>query len=298
MTTISGASGTASSTGSLSITIIWPQTSTGSYTVCVRDKNTNTIYPSANPFQVLSASAPGLSVSAPVVSSTTVTVTGTNFLPGGGSVEVFYGAPGAAGAARGDICANSAGTKTADAKGGFTLTFTAPFYSANTPLVITAVSPQATCGGSPVLMAQKNVTVLAVAPTKAVTTPTDNNIGPVWPPTGIWSVVYCLVGLLLFLLLLLALLVASRNRSQNQQASATGQRGQQAQTGNKLMGSTSVAVGADGKPVASEQIYTQGRRGAAVHVAEMHDTVEEESMPDLTPSSGGNPPTPRYGPPR
>lgn len=308
MTAINGATGTAASDGSLSVTTAWPQTAAGSYTVCAKDTKTNKTYAGSNPFTVLTASPASITVSSPVVSSKTVTVTGANFLPAGESVEVFYGTKSTGGAATGDVCAQNAGTKTTDSKGSFTLTFNAPFYSVDTPLVITAVSPQDTCGGSPVLMAQKSVTVLAAtSATRVAQTPTAqpentaNTKDQIWPPTGIWSVVDCLVGLLLFLLLLLALLIASRNRNQGQSSSsssASAQPRQPTQAGGRLMGSTQVSVGPDGRPMASEQIYAQARRGAPVHVANVEDSVEEEPMPDLTPPGGANPPTPRYGPPQ
>lgn len=309
MTAINGATGTAGKDGGLSVTTAWPQTNVGTYTVCAKDTKTNKTYAGTNPFNVLSASPVSLTISSPVVSSKSVTVNGANFLPGGTAVEVFYGVQGTGGAAAHDVCAQSAGTKTTDAKGNFTLTFTAPFYSINTPLVITAVSPQETCNGTPVLMARKTVTVLAAASAtqSAQKTPATqpenvtNTKDQIWPPSGIWSVVDCLVGLLLFLLLLLALLVASRNRSQNQppsSASPSAQPRQPTAAGGRLMGSTQVSVGPDGRPLASEQIYAQGKRGAPVHVANVEDSVEEEPMPDLTPPGGANPPTPRYGPPR
>src|SRR5690242_2370664 len=107
--------------------------------------------------------------------------------------------------------------------------------------------------------------------------------------------------MLLFRLLQLALLVASRhnNKSQpavvNQQRGQGGQGGQGNQAGGRLMGSTQVAMGADGRPSASEQFYAQGRRGGATHIATVEDTMEEQPMPPLQ-GPGGNPQTPRYGP--
>ncbi len=205
-----------------------------------------------HPFSVLSASPATLTLSSPVKSQGQVTVTGANFLPGGTAVEVFYGLSGSTsqstGSASAAVCTQSVGTKTADAKGGFTLTFQAPFVSVNSPVTVTAVSPQATCGGTPVLMAAKTVTVLAASSATVTATATSQSNSfingftgtnnQVWPPSGIWSVVDCLVGLLLFLLLLLALLVASRNRGQasNQRAQASSAGSSQgAQAGGRLM---------------------------------------------------------------
>ncbi len=299
MTTIAGATGAASSDGSLSVVVTWPLTGPGSFIVCVHDKTTGKSYPSDTPYVVLSAAPPALTVNpSPATSQVQVTINGANFLPAGGSVEVLWGPQSAGGAARGDMCANSIKKVTSDSAGKFTVTFQAPFAASDLPIAVIAVSPQGSCGGSPVLSAQRNLTVKAVAVATATGSTSPNPVAPTWPPTGIWSVVYCLVGLLLFLLLLLALLVASRNRNKNQPAVVQqqgGQANQYGQGGARLMGSTRVTVGPDGRPIASEQTYAQPRRGAPVQVA---DTAED--MPQLQGPGGAPPPryTPRYGPPQ
>jgi len=294
----SGVSGTVANDGTVMLGAVWPQTKTGTYLVCLRDKNTLKTYPSDSPYQVLSTLAPSLTVSpSPVVSQSQVTVTGSNFLPSGGSVEVLWGtAGGGGGAARGDACANRVDVKTTDANGKFTATFTAPFTSTDMPITVIAVSPQGSCGGTPVLSAQSALTVKAAGSATAAATPQTRVENPVWPPTGIWSVVYCLVGLLLFLLLLLALLIASRNKDKNQPAVVNQQSGQGTQAGGRLMGATRVSVGPDGRPTASEQFYAQGRRGGSTHIATVDDTAQE--MPQLQGpgGAGGYPSTPRYGP--
>jgi hypothetical protein len=299
----SGVSGTVANDGTVTLGAVWPQTKMGTYLVCLRDKNTLKTYPSDSPYQVLSALVPSLTVSpSPAVSQGQVTVTGSNFLPSGGSVEVLWGPAGGGGAARGDVCANRVDVKITDATGKFTVKFTAPFTSADMPITVIAVSPQGSCGGTPVLSAQKPLTIegAASATATAVATSTErtaNNVGPPgWPPTGIWSVVYCLIGLLLFLLLLLALLIASRNNDKNQPAVVNQQSGQGTQAGGRLMGATRVSVGPDGRPTASEQFYAQGRRGGSTHIATVDDTAQE--MPQLQGpgGAGGYPSTPRYGP--
>ncbi len=300
----SGASNTVLKDGTVTIGVVWPQTATGTYLVCLRDKNTLKTYPSDTPYQVLSASPPSLAVSpSPAVSQGQVTVIGSNFLPSGGSVEVLWGpAGGGGGAARGDVCANHVEVTPTDASGKFTVKFTAPFTSANMPVTVIAVSPQGSCGGTPVLSAQQPLMIEGAASataTAAAKQQVVNNVGPPgWPPTGIWSVVYCLIGLLLFLLLLLALLIASRNRDKNQPAVINQQNGQGAQAGGRLMGATRVSVGPDGRPTASEQFYAQGRRGGSTHIATVDDTAQD--MPQLQGpgSAGGYPSKPRYGPPQ
>jgi hypothetical protein len=287
MTTIGGATGTTGHDGSFTIGVIWPNTQQGSFTVCAQDTATGKNYPSPNPYNVLSAAAPALTVSPQTIhSQDTVTVTGANFLPAGGSVEVLWGPQGGGGAARGDICANSIGKPT-NTGGKFALTFQAPYAGSDMPITVIAVSPAGSCGRTPILSAQQNLTVRAGAAPTATSSQSKGPsiVVPVWPPTGIWSVVYCLVGLLLFLLLLLGLLVASRNSNKRQPAVVQQGQGGQA-GGGRLMGSTRVTVGSDGRPVATEQVYAQSRRGTATPVAD----IGGEDMPPLQGSGSSRPP--------
>jgi hypothetical protein len=272
VTVIQGATGTVNGDGTITITVTWPQTSTGSFTICVVDTSSGKTHQGDNPFQVLSVMPADITVSNPVTSSQQVTIKGTNFLPGNSSVEVLYGPTG------GDGCATSAGTTTVAADGTFTLTFNAPFQSQNTPMVFTAVEPQQSCTQNPVQKVSKNVTVLAASAKVATPTPTASSGGtaglvwpPTWPPTSAWSVVYCLIGLLLLLLLLLVLLVAARRQRQNQPVTIQERNTVVVPSGRPGTGGGGAAV--------QREIYAQSPRGRQTRIAEEVTTVEEEPLP-------------------
>ncbi|MBF6589003.1 MAG: hypothetical protein IVW57_00550 [Ktedonobacterales bacterium] len=295
VTIISGATGTATSGGTVSIIIVWPSSGTGNYIICAKDTTNGHTYPSANHFQVTSATAPAIAISSPVRSGQPVTVTGSNFLvPGGGTVEIRYG-PGS-----GNGCATTAGTATLNADGSFTFTFNAPFEASSTQITITAVYPQGSCDGSWVLRASKTVTVLAatattpsptVKPTVAPgvtpgTTPAPVSIvfPPTFPPTPAETVVYCLVGLLLLLLLLLLFLLLARRRRKDQPVMI-----QQKDT-------PVVNSGQGGSPMVQSSIYAENPRNQRrTQIAEEVTTIQEEPVNPPNPPGGGGP-APRYGP--
>jgi hypothetical protein len=295
VTIISNATGSAGSDGSVTITFVWPSTGTGNYVVCAKDTTNGHTYSSSNTFQVASATAPSITVSSPVNAGQPVTVTGSNFdVPGGGSVEILYGPAG------GNACANNAGTTNINSDGSFTFTFNAPFESTNTQITITAVYPQGSCGGSPVLQASKTVTVLAAAtPTPTVTpshlsvtpTSTTSPVGvvfpPTFPPTAAETVVYCLIGLLVLLLLLLLFLLLSRRRNQNQPVTVR-------QSDTPMVNSR----GGTGAPMVQSSIYAENpRTQRRTQIAEEVTTIQEEPVNPPSPPSGGpyNSP-PRFGP--
>jgi len=265
VTIIAGATGTTDSNGSVTISVTWPPTGTGSYVVCVTETQTGKTHQSDGQYQVLSTTPADITITPnPMQSSQQVTVKGTNFLPGNDSVEVFFGD------ASGDVCANSGGTATIAADGTWTITFKAPFKAQDTPVKVMAVEPQHTCDGAAVQQVSKTVTVKA-APAATATAGGSGGIAlPVWPPSGVWSVVYCLVGLLLFLLLLLALLVVARQRRKDQPVTI--------QERNTVM-VNSGAGRAGGAPAVQREVYAQDQRGRQVRIADEVTTVEEEPMP-------------------
>ena len=287
VTNISGASGTVGSDGTFVIPFVWPNTPKGSYSVCAVDQTNGNTYQSSNPFQVLSTDPPTITISGPVQAGQPVQVSGKNFLPGGGTVEVLYGPDGSNG------CANSQGTADVGSDGTFTFTFNAPFTSSNENIVVTAVEPQGSCGQSPVLQASANVQVTAAAaatPTPAATATTaaptatpGNGTGLiVWPPSGPWTVVYCLIGLLALLLLLLLLLLLARRRRKDDPEVIREQ--------DRVVVAPNAAGGAGtgqgGNATVQRDVYAQNpRTGQRTPIAEEVTSVQEEYL-DNPPNSG------------
>ena len=112
---IDGTDQTTAADGSVTITVTWPSTENGKYVICVTEKGTGKVHQSDTQFEALSASAASINITQTVRSAGKVTVTGANYLPGGSSFEVLYGAAGSNG------CANSVATGTVNADGTFTL---------------------------------------------------------------------------------------------------------------------------------------------------------------------------------
>ncbi|HEV2238001.1 MAG TPA: hypothetical protein VGR57_15175, partial [Ktedonobacterales bacterium] len=97
---------TIKSDGTATFTFVWPATDSGTYNICARDTSPDFSTPtqSNNHFIVLGTTAPAIQVtSAPGDSGTPtptsnntyypgseIQVTGTNFLPGGTTVGIFY----------------------------------------------------------------------------------------------------------------------------------------------------------------------------------------------------------------
>ncbi|GAC1447692.1 MAG: hypothetical protein PVSMB4_03630 [Ktedonobacterales bacterium] len=274
ITTIAGASGTTDASGNVSISFVWPTTTTGNYYVCATDQTTGHRFQSSSPYKVLSASAPSITISAPIAASGSVTVTGTNFLPGGGTVEVLYGT------GTTNPCATSTGTVTTNADGTFTYKFTAPFESAQTPITITAVQPQGTCGQTnpgPTLQASATGTILAAATPTATTVPSNPNPNPVgtspsspgFPGGGTW--IACCIGALLLLLLLLLLFMVFRRRKQDEPVTIE-ERDRVVVNPNPAGG----PGGPGGSAMIDRQIIARDARGKEVVIAEEVTTVEEE----------------------
>lgn len=289
VTIISGASGTADSSGSVQIPVTWPASGKGSFTVCAQDTTNNHSYGSSAKFNVTDPSAPSITISGPVKSGGTVTVTGSHFtLPNGGTVEILYGPEGSNG------CATSQGTATLNSDGSFTFTFNAPNETTTTTIVVTAVNPQGSCSSSPTLSATTTVQVqpavtATMTPTTAPSpTPTKGASGsttsptapitfpPSWPPSGPWTVVYCLIGLLLLLLLLLLALLLARGRNKNQPVTKIKQQ------------DTPVADSQGGAPMVRSSIYAEGPGGQRqTPLAEEVTTVSEEPFNPADGANGG-----------
>ncbi len=262
---IDGTDQTTAADGSVTVTVTWPSTENGKYVICVTEKGTGKVHQSDTQFEALSASAASINITQTVRSAGKVTVTGANYLPGGLSFEVLYGAAGSNG------CANSVATGTVNADGTFSATFDAPFVQADTTYQVTAVSPAKTCGAGAVLAASKSLTVTAAATITPTSTPK-----PVQSPNAITfpgigggpqTVILCLAGLLALLILLLLLLVFARGRRKNQPVTI-----QERNTVTVGPGGPSTA----GSPQVQRDIYAQDPRGRQTRIATEQTSVEEE----------------------
>ncbi len=293
--TIAKASGAVGGDGKFTIPFVWPSTQIGSYTLCAIDQTNNTSYPSATKFQVLSPNPPTITVNGPVTSGQPVQVTGANFLPGGGTAEVRYGSAGSNG------CANDGATVTVNSDGSFTATFTAPYTAADTTIVVSAVEPQGSCGGSPVLQAQTNVSVKAAAvPIVTVTATTTPVVSPpappsqalpwppTWPPSGAWTVVYCLIGLLLLLLLLLLIFLLVRRRRKDEPVTIEER---DSVVINSSAASSAAGTAGMGRMTLQRDIIARDAKGRETPIAEEIYSTEEEIVDDNQPQP------PHYGPP-
>ncbi|HEX3272944.1 MAG TPA: hypothetical protein VHR15_20030 [Ktedonobacterales bacterium] len=262
---INGTDQTTGADGSVTVTVVWPSTDNGKYFICVTEKGTGKVHQSDTQFEALSASAASINITQTVRSAGKVTVTGANYLPGGSSFEVLYGAAGSNG------CANSVATGTVNADGTFTVTFDAPFVQADTTYQVTAVSPAKTCGAGAILAASKSLTVTAAATITPTATPK-----PVPSPNAITfpgigggpqTVILCLAGLLALLILLLLLLVFARGRRKSQPVTI-----QERNTVTVGPGGPSTA----GSPQVQRDIYAQDPRGRQTRIATEQTSVEEE----------------------
>lgn len=293
--TITGASGTARGDGKVTIVFTWPSdTPAGKYTVCAIDNTTGKTYPAPAPFEVLSANPPTITINGSVRSGEKVQVTGANFLPGGGTVDISYGPAGSSG------CATPAGSATVGVDGSFTSSFDAPFTASDETIVVTAVEPQGECGKAPVLEAHTNASILAKAtptPTATATpppatTPNPNPNPPLpwpptWPPSGAWTVVYCLVGLLVLLLLLLLLLLLFRRRKKDEPVTIEERDTVMVNANASRAGG---AAGAAGSTVVQRQIVARDAKGNVSPIAEEVFSTEEEIVDDPGQGPGGYPP--------
>jgi hypothetical protein len=262
---INGTDQTTGADGSVTVTVVWPSTDNGKYFICVTEKGTGKVHQSDTQFEELSPSAASINITQTVKSAGKVTVTGANYLPGGSSFEVLYGAAGSNG------CANSVATGTVNADGTFTVTFDAPFVQADTTYQVTAVEPAKTCGAGAILAASKSLTVTA-APTITPTVtpkpvPSPNVITFPGIGGGPQTVILCLAGLLALLILLLLLLVFARGRRKSQPVTI-----QERNTVTVGPGGPSTA----GSPQVQRDIYAQDPRGRQTRIATEQTSVEEE----------------------
>jgi hypothetical protein len=182
---------TVKSDGTATFTFVWPATDTGTYFVCARDVANVTIPPvqSNNHFVVLGTTAPAIEVtSAPGDSGTPtptsndtyypgseVQVTGTNFLPGGTTVGVFYSG------VQSELGTLLSSGINADTQGGFITTVKLPDFRTGV-LYLHAATLDASNGLPPSLQADAQITV-SLAPTATTTpSPTPSPTATV-PPT-------------------------------------------------------------------------------------------------------------------
>ena len=226
------------STTTLTITAVEPQGSCGSPTpgLSVRVSVTVTV--------------PTITVPQSVDSGKQITITGANFAPNGGAVEIRYGPQGSNG------CATSAGTATVGSDGTFTGKFNAPSESKNTTITIVALQPQGSCGQTK-LSATGDTLVKAQSAMPF----------PFLP--------YCVVALLLLLLLLLLLFLLFRRRKKDEPVTIEERDRVLVGTGPTVRPTGGVG-GPGGMAVIDRQIVARDRRGNEVVIAEEVTTVEEE----------------------
>jgi hypothetical protein len=156
--------------GSWKIDFLWPTTATGQFYVCAFDSTTPTqVTPSTQPFDVLSATPPSISVdkSTPNIGDQ-ITVTGLGFLPGNQPVDLFLAQPG-------QQTGTSLGTVTVAPDGSFSQKVTLP-TSPSGQLSIVALSRTPVSDALPPLDASVPITVGATA-----STPTPTPAGTVTP---------------------------------------------------------------------------------------------------------------------
>ncbi|HLV98422.1 MAG TPA: hypothetical protein VKT82_07055 [Ktedonobacterales bacterium] len=156
---------TAGGDGSWKVGFQWPSnTGTGSFYICAFDKTTPTqVTPSAQPFQVLSTTLPGITLSNGFPNAgDQITVTGTGFLPGNQPIDLIL-------AQQGQQTGANLGTATADGNGNFQQQVTLPL-SPSGQLSIVALSRTPVQGALPPLIASQQVTIGA-APSTPTPTP-------------------------------------------------------------------------------------------------------------------------------
>lgn len=175
------ATGTADGAGNVNISVTVPSTATpGDHVLCVTDQTKGNGPPNQVPFRVLAPAS--ITVSSPIASGGTVTVTGKGFLPAGdplgGPVAISYGTGTSATGCETVVSGSPAVNVGTD--GSFTYTFNAPAVTTNTPITIIAVEPQGTCGksnpGGPILQGKATGTINApqVPASLTVSSPVDS----------------------------------------------------------------------------------------------------------------------------
>lgn len=165
---------TVKSDGTATFTFVWPATDTGTYFLCAHDVANATSLSnlqSSNHFVVLGTTAPAIQVAAapgdagtPTPTSTStyypgseVQVTGTNFLPGGTTVGVFYSG------VQSELGTLLSSGINADTQGGFSTTVKLPDFRTGV-LYLHAATLDASNGLPPSLEADAQITV-TLAPT-------------------------------------------------------------------------------------------------------------------------------------
>ena len=144
-TGLAGASGQVDATGAVDISFTWPTSlAAGTYPICGDGPGAPSGgIVSVNSFTELTQATPSIAIPATVTSGSTVSITGTSWVPVGASVEILVGPQG------GNLCANSVATLTSQNDGALAGSFLAPVVSSNATYVLTAVSPAGTCSGAP-----------------------------------------------------------------------------------------------------------------------------------------------------
>jgi hypothetical protein len=167
---------TVKSDGSFSGWFVWPSTSMGMYTVCIKitGNSSSTVVP-ASSYQVLSTSAPSVSVDhSSYKVGDKITVTGSNFYPSGTAVTIKLAAP------DGSKASTLGNSVTTDSKGSFTQVYKAPGNPTGT-LVIVATGGS---GSPPPLQATSSHFAIKKKP-EATPTPTPTSepaSTPILPP--------------------------------------------------------------------------------------------------------------------
>jgi len=124
---------TVQANGSFSGWFVWPpETVVGTYTVCVEISSaSNTIYATASSYQVLSTSAPSVSVDhSSYKAGDNISVTGSNFYPSGTAVTIKLEAPGRSHAS------TLGNPVTTDKNGSFTHVYKAPGSPTGTLVIV------------------------------------------------------------------------------------------------------------------------------------------------------------------
>jgi hypothetical protein len=215
---------TVKSDGTATFTFIWPATDTGIYSICARDTNDNPLSTSqsTNHFEVLGTTPPAIQVApAPGANGTPpasdgtyypgsqVQVTGTDFLPGGTTVGIFYSG------VQSELGTLLTTGINADTNGGFTATVKLPDFRTGTLYLHAATLDSSSSGLPPSLEADAQITVspqptaTPTATATAVVSPTSASNGNTGNPgnsaEGDGPRVAGIVGLSSLSVLLLAL---------------------------------------------------------------------------------------------
>lgn len=181
-TAVDGASATVDNTGAVTISFTWPNSLTANtYPICGDGPGAPSGgVKSSNSFTELTSATPLLSITPTTATSgSTVSITGSNWVPSGTVVEIHGGPQG------GNLCANLLATLTSQGDPGtITGSFTVPTVSSPTNYIITASSPAGTCSGTPAPTLHTTTTLTIDPSGNAASTPTPGTGNTPTPGTG------------------------------------------------------------------------------------------------------------------